>query len=293
MSSGQPHDRASPERSPAAVGNLPNFLVIGAPRCGTSSLARYLRGHPEVFLATPKELHFFDREYERGLGWYCEHFAGVDGETAVGEASPSYLYRAEAVERMAAAVPSARLIAVLRDPVARAYSHYWMERMRGRERRSFAQAVEVELSGGAARPGPAGSGGMAYLDRGRYLGQLERVGRHYPRSSLLVQLFDDVVADPVGSYRTVCRFLSVSDTFVPPLLGTAVNPSVAFRSLGLRRLARQLPDPVRRVVERVNTRSFRYPALDPELRARAAAFLADDTRALGVWLGRDLTSWTA
>lgn len=293
MTSSRPHDRALPERSPAAVGNLPNFLVIGAPRCGTSSLARCLRGHPEVFLATPMELRFFDREYERGLSWYSGHFAGVDGETAVGEASPSYLYRAEAVERMADAVPSARLIAVLRDPVARAYSHYWMERMRGRERRSFAQAVDDELSGGASRPGLSGPDAMAYLDLGRYLGQLERVCEHYPRSSLLVQVFDDVVADPVESYRSVCRFLSVADTFVPALLGTAVNPSVAFRSLGLRRLAKRLPNPARRVVERANTRRFRYPPLDPEVRARATAFLADDTRALGVWLGGDLSSWMA
>ena len=108
------------------MGNLPNFLVIGAPRCGTSSLARCLRAHPEVFLATPKELHFFDREHERGLGWYAEHFAGVDGET-LAEASPSYLYRAEAVERMAAAVPSVafrslrlrRLAKQLPDPARR------------------------------------------------------------------------------------------------------------------------------------------------------------------------------
>ena len=274
-------------------GRLPDFLIIGAPRSGTSSLARYLRAHPEVFLARPKELHFFDREFHRGLDWYRERFAGVDGERVVGEATPSYLYRAEAVERMAAAVPSARLIAMLRDPVARAYSHYWMERMRGRERRSFAEAVDAELHPVAGGPGSAGPEGMAYLDRGRYLGQLQRVCEHYPRSALLVVLFDDVVSAPVESYRSVCRFLSVSDSFVPPLLGTPVNPSVAFRSLGLRRMAKRLPDPARRVVERVNTRIFRYPALDPALRARAAAFLEDDTAALGDWLGRDLSSWTS
>ncbi|CAN5787513.1 sulfotransferase [soil metagenome] len=293
MTQGQPFERAPSDRSPAPVGILPNFLVIVAPRCGTSSLARYRRVHPEVFLAVPKELRFFDREFDRGLGWYRERFAAVDGERAVGEASPSYLYRAEAVERMATTVPHARLIAILRDPVARAYSHYWMERMRGRERRSFAEAVDAELGPGAGVSRSAEATGVAYLDRGRYLSQLERVGEHYPRSSLLVLVFDDVVADPAESYRKVCRFLAVSDTFVPPLLGTAVNPSVAFRSLGLRRLAKQLPDPARRVVERVNTRSFRYPPLDPGLRARATAYLEDDTRALGIWLDRDLSSWMA
>lgn len=293
MTQRQPFERAPSDRSTAPVGGLPNFLIIGAPRCGTSSLARYLRVHPEVFLAVPKELRFFDREFDRGLGWYQERFAAVDGERAVGEASPSYLYRAEAVERMAATVPNARLIAILRDPVARAYSHYWMERMRGRERRSFAEAVDAELHAGAGVSRSAEATGLAYLDRGRYLSQLERVGQHYPRSSLLVLVFDDVVADPAESYRKVCRFLAVSDTFVPPLLGTAVNPSVAFRSLGLRRLAKQLPDPARRVVERINTRSFRYPPLDAELRARATAYLEDDTRALGIWLDRDLSSWMA
>src|SRR4051812_42429120 len=105
----------------------PDFLIVGAAKAGTTSLAAYLAEHPDVFMARRKELHFFGREkeYRRGWEWYCSHFEGAGDARAVGEATPDYMWRERAVERIAQDLPKARIIATLRHPVDRAYSHYW------------------------------------------------------------------------------------------------------------------------------------------------------------------------
>src|SRR5919106_2306555 len=103
---------------------LPNFFIAGTMRSGTTSLTRYFDDHPQVYLAPTKEIHFFDLKYERGLDWYGTHFSGANGAPAVGEATPSYVYLRDAVDRMAATVPDARIVVTLRNPVDRAYSHF-------------------------------------------------------------------------------------------------------------------------------------------------------------------------
>src|ERR1051326_983405 len=115
---------------------LPTFLIIGAGRSGTTSLARYLGSHPHVFMARAKEMHFFDSD-SKTREWYRPRFAEARRQTAVGEATPNYLYEPAAIKRMAAIVPEARLIAILRDPVDRAYSHYWQNRSLGKETMTF------------------------------------------------------------------------------------------------------------------------------------------------------------
>src|SRR5437764_7156012 len=107
---------------------LPNFFIIGAMRSGTTSLTRYLNAHPDVFVAPGKELHFFDQRFDRGLDWYRDCFERAAGQRAIGEATQSYMYDAEAMTRLAVTVPKARLLAILRNPVDRAWSHYWLNR---------------------------------------------------------------------------------------------------------------------------------------------------------------------
>jgi hypothetical protein len=126
---------------------LPNFVIIGAPRSGTTSLAHSLSQHPEVFVTMQvKELHFFDTNFDRGLDWYRQQFSGADAAAAkaAGEATPTYMYDETAMSRMAETVPDARLIAILRNPVDRAYSHYWMNRSLDREDLLFPVAIETE-----------------------------------------------------------------------------------------------------------------------------------------------------
>lgn len=271
---------------------LPNFLIVGAMRSGTTSLARYLGAHPDVFVAPEKEVHFFDRNFERGLDWYRQRFAGADQVPAVGEATQTYMYEEQAVSRLRSTLPRARLIAILRDPVDRAYSHYWLNRTLGSEALSFEDALEREperLASGDV----ASSRTFSYLDRGRYLPQLERICALYSRSSVHVLLFDDVRDRPADAYADACSFLGVDSTFRPPNLGRPINRHVTFRSRPLRGLATGMPRPLRRGLERLNVRTDAYPPMDAALRQRLIEHFRAENQALAAWLDRDLSSWGA
>ncbi len=269
---------------------LPNFLIIGAMRSGTTSLARWLRPHPEVFMPVRKELHYFDVHFDRGMEWYDSQFADYRGEPAVGEATPRYLYCREALPRIKAALPSVLLIVILRNPVDRAYSHYWLNRGKGKESLDFVDALEAEPARLAAATYGAADR-HSYLDRGRYLAQLEHVCANFDRSGLCAVLFDDLVADPAGTYETVCRFLGVRVDTVPEVVGKAANGAATYRSLGLRRLVSPLPRNVRITVSRFNRRQTAYPPMEERLRRRLVAQFEQENLQLGKWLDRDLSAW--
>ncbi len=155
---------------------LPNFVIIGAPRSGTTSLSAYLGTHPQVFMSREKELHFFDRRFHRGIEWYARQFARAKGKIGIGEATPRYMYGAEAIARMYELLPETKLIAILRNPVDRAYSHYWHFRARGWEPLDFARAIAAEERGEQDHSRTRRS----YLEDGRYLKYLRVVCESAP-----------------------------------------------------------------------------------------------------------------
>lgn len=275
---------------------LPDFLILGAAKAGTTSLAAWLSDHPEVFVSRNKELHFFSRDerYAEGLAKYGGHFVEATSDQRAGEATPSYLFNADAPGRIAEAVPRATLFALLRDPVDRAYSQYWYNRTRGVESRSFEEAVDAELADPGLESTPAN---LAYLTVGRYLPQLERYAALFPREQLHVLLFEDLREDPRSLFVEVCRRLGVDDALVPASVGSVFNPSHTIRSEGLRRQMMRfrawdrLP---RRIVRRIDTWNrapMEYPPLDARLRRRLDEVLADDMARLAAWLDRDLAAW--
>jgi hypothetical protein len=277
--------------NPVVGGRLPTFLIIGAMRSGTTSLTRYLRPHPEVYMAERKELHFFDFGYELGIDRYRENFEQAGAAAAVGEATPNYMYDRRAMERIAAAVPEARLVAILRDPVARAYSHYWHNRSVGRETLGFAEALAAE-GDRLSTEDPRELAHWSYVDRGRYHRQLMAVCELFPREVLLVLLFDDLRETPSEVRRTLYGHLGVDDRITPTEEEITANTFVAFRSKTVRRLTRRLPRSTRRVVGRLNTKpDSSYPPMDPAIRADLKDRFRQDNAMLGDWLGRDLSSW--
>jgi hypothetical protein len=259
-------------------------------RSGTTALARYLGAHPDVFVPPEKELHFFDRNFERGVDWYASKFARARGEHAIGEATQTYMYDPRSVRRLSQVVPDARLIAILRDPVDRAYSHYWLNRARGLELLSFADALAIEperLASEDRRQRYV----YSYLDRGRYLEQLQMICEYFPRSSLQVLMFDDLCRDPARTFKEVCAHLNVNTDFRPDELGRRINAHVTFKSPRLRRFAKGLPRPLARAIGRVNVRKGGYEPMEPGLRASINALFQDDVRALSDWLGSELPEW--
>jgi hypothetical protein len=270
------------------AGRLPTFVIVGAMRSGTTSLARHLGAHPEVFMAEEKEVHFFDRHWALGPDWYRGRFARVSAERMVGEATPAYLYHPDVPARMADLLPEARLIAILRNPVDRAYSHYWLQRGLRRERRGFAEAIEEE-----DREGPVPEAEYAYLGCSLYLPQLQRMEAHFPRTSLLVLLFEELQQDPGALYQTSCRFLGIDQDYAPPDLGRLMNPYRDYRSLRLRLYTRKPPPTLlKRALARLNTvGGSSYPPLDPALQEELSRRFDGPNAALAEWLGRDLSVW--
>lgn len=211
--------------------SLPDFLIIGAQKCGTSSLYSYLCSHPGIIAASKKEIHFFDAEaFGNGINWYRAHFPysvkksllGLKrgGKTLTGEASPYYLFYPNAHLRIADCLPDARLIVMLRNPIDRALSHYNHQVRKGREKMSFEEAISEEerrLEGEKDRmrnsPGYYSHNYWAYsyLARGRYVEQLKEWLTVFSRDRFLVLSSEKFFEDPNGVYCKTLRFLGLEE----------------------------------------------------------------------------------
>lgn len=274
--------------------SLPDFLVIGAQRAGTSLLHQILLAQPDVYVPVQrKEVHYFDRYFERGPEWYQSYFPAadaVDRYRAIGEITPDYLATAEVPARVHALLPACRLIAILRNPVDRAHSWYQYARRTRDERRDFETFLREE---------------PAALDWGRYHRHLQRYLALFPREALLVLVYEELVRDSATELGRLARFLGIGTIQADPgLLGQRINPSELprfRRGFALARragslLARHdLNWPVRAAKRLGVRRWFGRTALAVGLssadRERLAAFYADDVRELGGLLQRDFDIW--
>jgi hypothetical protein len=185
------------------IGALPDFVIIGAQKGGTSFLYYLLTRHPLVEPAARKELHFFDQpeHFDKGAEWYRRCFPRVgskDGQRSItGEATPYYLFDPPVAERMAKIVPKTQLIALLRNPIDRAYSHYQMQVKRGTEPRSFEEAIEQQHS--------------SYVSRGIYVDQLLRWFEFFSKEQMLILKSEDFFERPVETLKVVLTFLDLPD----------------------------------------------------------------------------------
>jgi hypothetical protein len=205
---------------------LPDAMIIGAMKSGTSSLHYYLTQHPQVIAPLRKEVHYFDLNFARGESWYRANF-GREGQGGLNiDSSPYYLFHPRVPQRAHALVPDARLIVMLRDPVRRAYSHYWHARDKGRELLSFEDAIAAEsdridrdherLLRGEIERSEAHQF-FSYLARGRYAEQLERWLRVYPREQLLVLRFEELAKEPLPVLNSSLRFIGLPELDVAKL----------------------------------------------------------------------------
>jgi len=252
----------------------PDFIVIGAQRCGTTSLFRALMAHPQVTRpAFHKGINYFDLNYHRGFRWYQGHFplariaerkAACFGGPVAFEASGYYLYHPFALERLARDLPHVKLVVMLRDPVERAFSHYKERRSNGTEPLTLAEAVDAEpvrLAGEAARivsePGYVSFAHrhQSYVDQGRYAPMLERWFAAFGRDRVQVEVSEEMYASP-----------------------QPVVDRVTAR-LGLPARALEHPEPYNAEPDE---------GFDPEVRARLRELLAPDVAAVEQLLGRSL-----
>lgn len=222
------HARLKLRRVTASRRVLPDVLIIGAQRCGTSSLYKYLGAHPQVIPSLRKEVEYFSTSFLEGEDWYRAHFPLKErifvrrvigsGAPITFEATPDYLLDPRAAERAAHLVPEARIIVALRNPVARAFSQYQHNRRLGLEPLSFEEALDCEseridgeverlLEDPAYRAYPLRRHG--YVARGKYAEQITRWQAWFPPEQILFVRFEDLTADPRATLLAIERFLGL------------------------------------------------------------------------------------
>lgn len=219
--------RSGYRRLTARLRGFPSALIIGAQRSGTTSLFNYLIQHPNVRAPLGKEIHYFDLHYARGVQWYRGRFPYVrqlrNGNLTI-DASPYYLPHPLVPERAAQLLPNVKLIALLRNPVDRALSHYQHEVRQHRETLSFPDAVAMEadrLAGEEERLQADSTyysynhHRFSYVRRGLYLEQLRRWLQHFPRSQLLVLESEWLFRDPAAASAAVHQFLGLPPHRLP------------------------------------------------------------------------------
>jgi hypothetical protein len=296
---------------------LPDFFIVGAPKCGTTSLASYLRANPGIFMSAVKEPNYFCFDapglrdmYDRPEA-YGRLFARARPEQLCGEASTAYLFSKEAVPAILEANPAAKIIAMVRNPLDMVVSHHAQKRYTLEEdERDFERAWR--LSPARARGEMVGPRCRApkYLDYqsiGRLGEQVGRLKAIVPENQLQIIVFDDLSADRLRVYRETCGFLGVA----PDERGAFAieNARRTHRWPDLARALKHLPGPIHRLkvqlragfpapakaigraVHRLNQRSAERPSLDESLRGEMIAAFRDDVALLGRLLNRDLHHW--
>lgn len=237
---------------------MPNFLIIGAAKSGTTSLYEYLKQHPQIWMSSVKETNFFALEGELlkfcGSGDqnyinkfsitkiedYLKLFQGVENKIAIGEASPLYLYHPMASRRIQHYIPDAKLIVILRNPVDRAYSSFLHLVRDGREPlRNFAQALQEE----EVRICNNWEHIWHYQQMGFYYIQLNRYFNTFSRQQIRVYLFEDFITNPVYMLKDIFQFLGVDDSFIPNL---SIKHNVSINSKDQKHTKLMLKIPVRR-----------------------------------------------
>lgn len=294
---------------------LPDFLVIGAMKAGSTTLWRLLAGHPAIFMCEPKEPQFFSRDerYAQGIASYARSFAAARRDQLAGEASTCYSrwpHHGDVPARIAGHLPRAKLVYLLRHPVERAYSHY-----------GHLMEERVVKGTGPVLPFARALDEIPEItDASNYWLQIERFLAHFERSAIHVLTLDDLRSRPEVTWRALQDFLGVPAIALPEpevdadnVSGTRLARGTMRRMLqrvrarsGVARLIDMVPRDVRRRgrawlesprVARVFMRSEihahrqRISPMTPKDRERLLAALDAPTRALARFLGRDLTSW--
>jgi hypothetical protein len=272
---------------------LPNFLIVGAPKCGTTSLYQYLRQHPDVYMSSIKEPRYFPccgllpgQRVVRTRAEYEQLFDAATTQRAIGEASPNYLHAPEAAERIAAELPDAKIIVSLRNPADRAYSSYLGRVRRRVEKRPIEDALQP---------------GNYYFDASLYSDALVRYFAAFDRSRIRVLLFDDFARDTAAALCDLCAFLDIApnaaiDTHARHNIGlmpkwAAVDTIVVHAATAARDM---LPASMRDTGLTMRLRRLwlrRPPPLPAALRASLLHAFEPDIRRTGKLIGRDLSGW--
>jgi len=284
---------------------LPNFMIIGVAKAGTTSLFRYLDQHPQVFMCPEKGTNFFGYEDARAWKWtdegdppllrnfqvttfeaYEAMFAGASDEVAIGEVSPQYFRCPTAAERIHACIPDVKLVASLRNPADRAFSGFLMRTRRGEAVKRAYEELTPEAS---------------HVREGFYYKRMKRYFDSFPRHQIKIYVFEEFKKDPAKVVVDLFDFLGVDTNFVPDT-STRHNPAGVPKNRLLNRLffdptliriaKSALPERVQGLAKRVQQQNLKVPPKFPsDLRAKLLDLYREDILKLETLLDRDLSMW--
>ena len=291
----------------------PNFLIIGVQKAGTTSIYNYLRQHPQVYMSPIKETNFLEKDWEKvgreqnlynsnGIDtWekYCQLFADAKDEIALGEASPNYLFHYKSsLERILKYVPEAKLIAILRNPIERAYSDYLMH-IRDEIGEQLSLKAEIEL-----RPRSS-----FLLKKGFYSTQLKYYFENFDNSQIKIYLYDDLKANPIKLMQDLYKFIGVDSSFCPDmsekvqmaqipksrLVNKLLKKQNPVRSFVAKNLKLFLPEAQRQKLRsqliKLNSDGKEKAKLSQEERKMLKDLYQEEIVSLQELIGRDLSGW--
>lgn len=297
---------------------LPNFFIIGAAKSGTSSLYMYLKQHPEIYMSSVKEPHYFSFNSEskntRGPGdsihlsitdfhEYEMLFDEANDEIAIGEASSSYLYRKEAPKRIYDLIPDAKIIAILRHPADRAFSAYMhLVRDQREDSKNFNEALTKEVKRIKSNWDPI----WHYTSVGFYHQQLVRYYELFPEENIKVFLYEELVNDPQRLLKNIFQFLNVNPT-ISPDFSVRFNVSGEQKSAFMQKLISLIfntPNPIRwlsrkllpgqwrwKATNWIRERNLKRKQLSPQQRAHLTKIFREDIEKLQTLISKDLSHW--
>jgi hypothetical protein len=297
--------------------NLPNFLIIGPPKCASTSLHYYLGQHPDVYVSEVKETNFFSHDYHKGLSWYSKYFSDAGSAKAIGEATPSYFFLPFAMDRIKNDLPGVKLIVTLRNPADRAFSHWLMFKEFGVEKASFKKAIDINLKqmeyvDFAAANGPdlwdnrkksnsdSNKWIRIYIQASMYAEHLNALYKKFGNENVYVVFLEDLKNCFGETIKDLFKFIGVDESF------TVSNTEAKnfyfdkkyFRLLQkvvgfnkARYISASVPDNLKRFFRPKKNAVINIPEMSLQERIFLEDFFTNDIKQLEKITGKNLDHW--
>jgi len=286
---------------------LPNFICPGAQKSATTTLHDILIQHPDIYLPQNKETHFFDKdkEYIKGVNFYKnEYYSTVKEEKIIGDITPGYMFFEDSVKRIYNTLgDNIKIIFMLRNPIERAYSHYWMSYRRTYENQTFERAVELESD--RLNKNYFNKNHFSYIERGYYARQIKRFLEFFPKENMKFIIFNEFINNKNDSVKGILNFLNLNSevhlsldkksnsAFLPRF--RIITKILKSSPKIIKKTGKLLPDDIRKkivnLIEISNKQKFQKPKIKYETRNKLINIYYEDIIELESIINKDLSFW--
>lgn len=279
---------------------FPSFVILGPQKCATTWMYRCLKEHPDVYMPDTDSIHFFNIHYQKGEKWYANFFTDYDGESVIGEETPSYIRDDAVPRRLRDDLPSAKLLMSVRNPMDRAYSHYWHEKSKGKISFEFNEVFEnYDLF-------------QNWVVPGFYYRHVQRFLKEFPEDQVKLVFFDDLVNNDEAFIQDIYHFVGADAGYTPSFVDETVNEArdkLGFQSVNrayyrlFNLIQANFPKPVKNILYPFHTAYRRgivstlggkdeyKKGMDPEVRRRLEEVYVGDVQRLEEHTGRNFEHW--